>query len=491
MEETTLFVDDEEILYRPGTRRVLHPLGHRSREPLMPADKPWECAGIGYCGVHRDLETGRYRLWYQACASKAAAEPTHRITVCYAESEDGGHWTKPDLGLHAFNDVEKTNIVLVGNGGYSVNYCAGVVLDPADSDPSRRYKLAYWDFAVQPDNRSPGLFVAFSPDGIHWTKQTETPLLRAAYDEREDQPLADDPKYAGVDHGFHTGLSDVIDVAWDPPRNQWMLYCKTWLDGPDGRRAWKRAVARTESVDFVNWSKPQLVMAPDEGDEAPGAGDGGEGDGVQLHSGPVFFRHGIYFSLLQGLDFAGRGTMPGELAVSRDGIRWTRPFRDRPFLPLGEAGDFNGGCLWTNATPVFLEDETRFYYSGHPGWELDEHRTGVGFAVMRRDRFAGVRPVARVGQITLRAMDLGRWDSMSLNADAIKGRIRCEVLNENGYRLRGFTREDAVPMEGDSSQHRVRWRERSVSGLPAEPLHLRLHLENAEVFALTLAKETL
>ena len=176
------------------------------------------------------------------------------------------------------------------------------------------------------------------------------------------------------------------------------------------------------------------------------------------------------------------------LAFSRDSFNWHR-LRSRPFLPLGEEGDFNGGTVATYAMPVFLENETRFYYNGHPGWEVDEQGTGVGFAVMRRDRFAGVRPIARVGQITLRAMDLGRWDAMSLNADAIKGRIRCEVLNENGYRLRGFTREDAVPVEGDSLQHPVRWRENNLSDLPAEPLHLRLHLENAEVFAFTLAKE--
>ena len=484
MEKTHLLLDDEEILYRPGTRRVLSPPRHYSREPLLPVDKPWEQVGIGYCGVHRDSQTGRYRIWYQAAALKAARESTHRITVCYAESDDGVHWTKPDLGLHAFNDTKETNIVLVGNGGDSVNYGAGVVVDPNDPDPSRLHKLAYWDFAVQPEDRSPGLFVAFSPDGIHWTKHNETPLLRAPCHEREDQPLHDEPGYAGVDHGFNTGISDVVDVAWDPPRERWMLHCKTWLDGPDGRLAWKRAVARSESTDFVNWSKPQLVMAPDENDEVPGAGAGGEGDGVQLHSGPVFYQHGFYCSLLQVLDFSGRGTMPGELAVSRDGVRWNRPFRDRPFLPLGEKGDFNGGCLWTNATPVFLEDETRLYYSGDPGWEVDGHRNGVGFAVMPRDRFAGVQPIARVGQITLRAMDLGRWDTMSLNADAIKGRIRCEMLNVNGYRLRGFTAEDAVPIEGDSLQHRVRWRASTLSDLPpGEPLHLRLHLENAEVFA--------
>ena len=66
--------------------------------------------------------------------------------------------------------------------------------------------------------------------------------------------------------------------------------------------------------DFIHWSRPELVMAPD----AREAG--------QLHGAPVFFRHGMYFGLVQKLDFGGfdsggTGDMPSELAASRDGSR--------------------------------------------------------------------------------------------------------------------------------------------------------------------------
>ncbi|GIT05785.1 MAG: hypothetical protein CM1200mP29_11960 [Verrucomicrobiota bacterium] len=53
---------------------------------------------------------------------------------------------------------------------------------------------------------------------------------------------------------------------WDPRRDCFVIYAKTWIDAPDGRRFWKRAIIRTESKDFVDWSMPQLIIVPDDGD---------------------------------------------------------------------------------------------------------------------------------------------------------------------------------------------------------------------------------
>ena len=43
-----------------------------------------------------------------------------------------------------------------------------------------------------------------------------------------------------------------------------------------------------------------------------------------------------------------------------------------------------------------------------------------------------------------------------------------------------------LPFAGNSFNHPVKWGERSLSDLPAGDYMLRLHLENAEVFAVTL-----
>jgi hypothetical protein len=128
-------------LYRSGTRRVLQPLKRHPANPLLPGrDKPWEAA-IAWTSVYRD-PAGRYQLWYQAFAGDESRDRTRRCTVCYAESADGIHFTKPNLGLFDYNGIKDTAIVLVGNGGTSNRYGVSVVVDQREPDASRRYKMA-------------------------------------------------------------------------------------------------------------------------------------------------------------------------------------------------------------------------------------------------------------------------------------------------------------------------------------------------------------
>ena len=132
-QRTILMVDDHPIHTRPGTRRVLHKPVRGESNPVVTETKPWESA-IGYCSVHRNSDSGRYQAWYQAYAGGRAKDPTRRLVVAYAESDDGVNWIKPNLGLFDFNQVTDTNIVLVGNGGRSVNYGASVLVDAREID---------------------------------------------------------------------------------------------------------------------------------------------------------------------------------------------------------------------------------------------------------------------------------------------------------------------------------------------------------------------
>lgn len=479
---TLLLVDDHEVLYRSGTRRVLHPAQRRA-EPVIAQDKPWELT-IAYNTVHRDPRTGRYQLWYQALTSRSP----ERAGVAYAESDDGLTWRKPRLGIIKFAGAD-TNLVLEPAEGH---YGASVLYDARDADPARRYKLACFRVGQAAGRKIMGLAAAFSPDGIRWTMHPKFPLLPGSYGKRSDPPLAGDKTYEG---GVPLSVSDVIDVLYDEPRGLFAIYAKTWLDMPEGQTFWKRAIVRTESRDFLTWSKPVLVIQPDEFDgtgveyRPPTTKVHANRRGVQLHGGPVFRHEGVYFSLLQKMDGEITGLMPAELAVSRDGLAWQRPFRQVDFIGVDADPDhFDAGCLWTNATPVVLADEIRFYYGGYAGkWNGDLLRnpSGIGLATIPRDRFAGVRPIEQVGQVTFRVVDFTGVSALTLNA-AIQGGIRVEVLNEEGYRLPGFTKEDAVPLLGDARAHAVRWKQKTFGDLPAARGLLRVHLDRAELFALTL-----
>lgn len=293
-------------------------------------------------------------------------------------------------------------------------------------------------------------------------------------------------------------LHVLLDAMFDPLRQKYVVYSKAWIDGPDGRTFWKRAIARTESDDFVKWSAPQLVMAPDEFDGVRPAAYPGTRQGVQLHGAPVFIRHGVYFSLLQVADFETHGLQPIELALSRDGIAWSRPFRGTPFLPVREAGKFDSARIWSNATPIMLGDEIRFYYGGAENpWSFGKGekewgskrqlpQTGIGLAALPLDRLAGLRPIEKIAQITLRPRALTGVKDIGINAAAKDGAVRIELLDSEGYRILGFTKAEAVPITGDGLHQAASWISTDLTKVPTGAIMIRIHLENAEVFGVTL-----
>lgn len=488
--QTILLVDDHDVYYRSGTKRVLHSPVRHSGNPLLVGPTPRN--QFGYCTVYRDAATGRYQMWYQLAGGDCV--------TCYAESNDGIKWNIPNLGLIVWKGIPTPNIVVTS----VEHYGASVIVDPPGAgDPARRYKMVYW--SIPPANRSAadpkdprgpngGMFVAFSPDGINWAKQPG-PVIRGSYGRTQDPPLAGGPRYP---FGEINSVSDVLDAVYDPMRRIYAVYSKAWIDAPDGKLFWKRAIARTESRDFVHWTPPQLVMAPDEHDGVRPAKSGGTRTGVQLHGAPVFVHEGVYFALLQVADFETNGFQPIELALSRDGMTWSRPFRGTPFIPMGAAAEFDAGRIWSNATPVILEDEIRFYYGAyqHP-WQFGKGpypwgakgavpKSGFGLATLPRDRFAGVRPLEKIGHVTLKPRVLRAGTTFTVNADASGGALRVELLNDRGYRIPGFTKDEAVAITSDGLRHRVAWKSAAAGAVPAGTYMIRLHLDGAEVFALTL-----
>jgi len=519
-DRTLLLVDDHHVLYRAGTKRIFHRADVYAANPVVREDQPWELA-IAWSSIHRNSQTGLYQLWYQAYAGGRDPRKTHRCVVCYAESKDGVHFTKPMLKLHDFKTDRKpwegafaeTNIVLLGSGGHGDRYCNSVLIEPGETDPARRYKMLYYDFSPDDNNQEwPGWHAAFSPDGIHWSKSPKNPLNRTAYGGRTQQPLFvdEDPYREQWDKRKNLmrknwllpiSMSDAVDVFFDPQREEYAVYGKCWLNGPDGGLAWKHAMARSSSKDFLNWSVPEIVCSPDDQDAA----------NTEFHNSPVFFYNNCYFCLNQILRARGETVgakadlMHIELMISRDGIHWERPCRELSFIPQQE---FSSGGIFTNATPVFLNDSIHFYYGGYTsgaiggGSKLTDasQQSGVGLATLPLDRFAGIRPVAlsaqstlkkpleNIGQVTLKPLDLEEIQQITVNGNAAEGQIQVELLNADGYRIRGFTKTDSEILKGDSLAHQVNWKKQTLKDLPPGKYMLRLHLNNAEVFAVTLKK---
>lgn len=252
-------------------------------------------------------------------------------------------------------------------------------------------------------------------------------------------------------------------------------------------------MGRIASKDFVHWSKPQLILTPDDGDPP----------WVEFHTTPVFYYDDCYFGTMQILDRATQGgVIDIELATSRDGFHWERPFRKPFWLARSATHGFDSGAIFLAAQPIVLDKEIRFYYGaysqGATGGTDYNFASGIGIATMPRDRFAGLRPLARsdqptlkhplenVGQVTLKPIILGGSSSIEVNADASAGEIRVEILDDDGKRVRGFSDDEAVPIKGNSLNHVVRWLSGGLSGLSEGPYMLRIHLKNATVYAITI-----
>ena len=88
--------------------------------------------------------------------------------------------------------------------------------------------------------------------------------------------------------------------------------------------------------------------------------------------------------------------------------------------------------------------------------------------------------------MTLKPLSFSNVTQILLNADASAGEIRVGLLDRNGRRVQGFTKEESYVITGDSLVHQVKWTESRLFDLDSDPYLLRLHLYSATVYALTL-----
>ena len=115
----------------------------------------------------------------------------------------------------------------------------------------------------------------------------------------------------------------------------------------------------------------------------------GKSQELQTYSMPVFYHAGIYLGLLVIHDQKSDRAWT-ELAWSPDTTEWQRIEPGKAFIGCSETElDYDFGCVYACANPVFLEGEIRLYYGGsdwlHFGW-----REGcLALATLRPDGFAG------------------------------------------------------------------------------------------------------
>ncbi len=163
-----LFVDNHLIGKLTGdVKQHLH--RPEPKEVILTTEKPWEGNTCAYYTIFRD--GNRFRMYYRGShydtKTKKAA---HREVTCYAESKDGIHWTKPNLGLFEFNGSKENNIIWDGIG----THCFAAF---KDANPKCPPEARYKGIARGRPRGKKGLYVFQSPDGIHWKLMHSEPVI--------------------------------------------------------------------------------------------------------------------------------------------------------------------------------------------------------------------------------------------------------------------------------------------------------------------------
>jgi hypothetical protein len=260
--EKQLFLDDELVAERSRISNFVRRPEKHPQNPILVADRPWETATddgieLDTQATLYDEEAGLFKMWYLPAPWPGGGRPW-----CYAVSQNGSDWQKPDLGLMEYRGSTRNSIVRVLDTQRDLTY-TNVVRTPHDPDPQRLYKTMGELENGPVANRFGGAAVAFSPDGLNWTDWPGNPVIP------HGPNLADAPTIFG----------------WDPWKRKYAAYprpghplaMEVVQPGPvrDGRRG------QPVPPPAVGAVRPGAEAGPDQFQDAGGGEGAGGGRGPQ------------------------------------------------------------------------------------------------------------------------------------------------------------------------------------------------------------------
>jgi len=451
-----LFVDDYLVAEMDNvTRELHHPVKHPSN-PLVVGDRPWEGAQGGEGGsicfqiVRRDEATGLFRMWYAGYHRFTMPDGVSvRFPALYAESKDGIHWEKPELGLHEYEGSTENNIVIPAGNLF------GLIVEPDDPDPERRYKAVVWHEPEYVPRE--GYFLYTSPDGIHWARAHEDPLATSLLGYTMPQ----------------SGIGDTSIFRWDRLLGKYVCDVKFVLPGKF------RCRGMMESDDLFHWTRPRMTIYP----------DGLDHPDSQIYGHQSFCYESMWLGFLRVMHMhAGWKQTTCELTASRDGRHWYRAGRREEFIPLGPAdawdADYHDPC-WD---PIPVGDELRIYYRSvnrHPGDENPKLGHAVGLATLRRDGFASLNAGETPGAVVTRPLAFA-GTRLFVNAEVAEGGwVKAGVLSRGGEPVQGYGLDASLPVTEGGTAARIAWREVQRLATLGDGEHVRLAfgMQNAKLYS--------
>lgn len=428
--ERHLFLDPDSIVESQGVELKVNPPARR--DIVIRADRPWEKLMISFYLTVRD-EGGKLRMWYICRDAK------NRPNVAYAESQDGLHWDKPNLGIVEYEGSRDNNLVGLTSMEGAV-YC-----DPRARSDAERYVYVTHVFGE-------GMVRYFSPDGLHWQRDAAA-LLRLGAD------------------------SQAI-TFWDARTSSYALYLRAWEKRDDNKRY--RTVVRADVPDLITpltigpseksvylWGKDK---APVIGDEFPEifATDDLDPPNSDVYTNsiepyPLDPRWYVGFpSLFQRERSTSEGRLEVQFIGSLDGSRWQRYDRGA-YASLGPAGSESSNMVFIGPGLIVRGDELWQYGTGfhskHGDVQARKERTdGVIYRYVQRvDGFVSADFGARGGFLRTTPVRVS-GNRLRLNVDTgAMGHLRIGLLSEDNKPLPGFEPEMCRVLRVNSTSAEVTW----------------------------------
>ena len=453
-----LFVDNHLIDEMHSAELRLH--APRAEEVVLRFDKPWEGAFCGYVTVLQDGET--YRMYYRGLPT-AGRDGTSREVTCYAESQDGIHWEKPQLNLYEIDGSRKNNIVLHGQAPASHNFSPFVDRNPQAPEDQRYKALA----------GTRGLIAFVSADGLKWRRLQKDPVVTK-------------------------GAFDSQNVSfWSEVEQQYVCYFRTWTKTNYGGF---RTISRTTSKDFVSWSEPVQMSFGDTKLEH-----------LYTNQTHPYFRAPHLYVAVAARFMPGRRVLSPQdatnigvnrnyfgdcsdavLLTSRGGTQYDRTFLQswiRPGLGLENWVSRTNypalGIIPTSDTEMSLYVQKNY---GQPTSHLRRYRMRIdGFASVNAGYGGGEMRTKPIAFASAEAGD-GPTRELCLNfGTSAAGSIQVELQDEAGVPISGFTLDDCEPIIGDRIERIVSWKgESDVSSLAGRAIRFRFVMKDADLYSMQI-----
>lgn len=455
-----LFVDRCLIAQMDGTSLVLHhPV---SAGVALWFDEPWARPSAGYGTVL--LDKGRYRCYYRKTFGEMGSDDSAQQVTCYAESDDGVVWRKPDLGLYEVAGTQQNNVVWAGLGPTSHNFAPFADARPG-VPPEQRYKALA-------GTQTTGLLGFVSPDGIHWQSLQDAPLLPS---------IEGDYRYDSQNVAF-----------WSAHEGCYACYFRSWRDEV-------RTISRATSEDFLHWSPGQPM---DFGDTTM--------EHLYINQTHPYYRAPHIYVALAARFMPGRKVLSDEegerynvgahrgvgywqdcseavLLTSRGGDRYERTFMEAFVRPGPDRRNWVSrsnypalGIVPTGVGPSGAESEMSLYVMRHnqqPTAHLER-------LTLRVDGFSSLHAPYAGGEMLTKPFRFAGHELAFNYATSAAGHVRVELLDERQTAISGYGLADADPLIGDETERTASWRgESDLSRLAGQAICMRFQLKDADVYS--------